>query len=98
MRLQLHPVNPEARLMKKVAEIFQRDGILVYPTDSGYSLGCNALSRPAVQKLYRVKRAVKKYVMALMFQDFSAITEFARVDNYAFRTMKRLMPGPYTFI
>lgn len=84
--------------MKRVKEVFESDSVVVYPTDSGYSLGCNALSRKAVNKLYHLKRAMKKYLMAIMVQDFSALSEFARVDNAAFRYMKHLVPGPYTFV
>lgn len=98
MRLELHPITPQVRLMKRVKEAFESDSVVVYPTDSGYSLGCNALSRKAVNKLYHLKRAMKKYLMALMVQDFSALAEFARVDNAAFRYMKHLVPGPYTFV
>lgn len=98
MRLQLHPVTPQIRLMKRVAEAFEADGVIIYPTDSGYSMGCNALSRKAVNRLYHLKRAMKKYLMALMVRDFGALSEFARVDNSAFRYMKHLVPGPYTFI
>jgi tRNA threonylcarbamoyl adenosine modification protein (Sua5/YciO/YrdC/YwlC family) len=84
--------------MKRALETFEADGVVVYPTDSGYSLGCNALSRKAVNKLYHLKRAMKKYLMALMVRDFSALSEFARVDNAAYRYMKHLVPGPYTFV
>ncbi|HLP41389.1 MAG TPA: L-threonylcarbamoyladenylate synthase [Fibrobacteria bacterium] len=98
MRLELHPITPQVRLMKRVKEVFESDSVVVYPTDSGYSLGCNALSRKAVNKLYHLKRAMKKYLMAIMVQDFSALSEFARVDNAAFRYMKHLVPGPYTFV
>lgn len=98
MRLELHPVTPQVRLMKRVLETFESDGVVIYPTDSGYSLGCNALSRKAVNKLYHVKRAMKKYLMALMVRDFSALSEFARIDNAAYRYMKHLVPGPYTFV
>jgi tRNA threonylcarbamoyl adenosine modification protein (Sua5/YciO/YrdC/YwlC family) len=84
--------------MKRVLEIFEKGGICVYPTDSGYSLGCDARNRAAVNKLYHLKRALKKYVMALMVRDFSTVTDFARVDNTAYRYMKKLTPGPYTFI
>jgi tRNA threonylcarbamoyl adenosine modification protein (Sua5/YciO/YrdC/YwlC family) len=98
MRLELHPVTPQVRLMRRVLETFEADGLVIYPTDSGYSLGCNALSRKALNKLYHVKRAMKKYLMALMVRDFSALSEFARIDNAAFRYMKHLVPGPYTFV
>jgi tRNA threonylcarbamoyl adenosine modification protein (Sua5/YciO/YrdC/YwlC family) len=98
MLLYLHPVTPEARHMKRVLETFEKGGIVVYPTDSGYSLGCDARNRTAVNKLYHLKRAMKKYLMALMVRDFSTVTDFAHVDNTAYRTMKKLVPGPYTFI
>jgi tRNA threonylcarbamoyl adenosine modification protein (Sua5/YciO/YrdC/YwlC family) len=98
MLLPLHPVTPEARHMKRVLEVFEKGGICVYPTDSGYSLGCDARNRTAVNKLYHLKRALKKYLMALMVRDFSTVTDFARVDNTAYRYMKKIVPGPYTFI
>jgi tRNA threonylcarbamoyl adenosine modification protein (Sua5/YciO/YrdC/YwlC family) len=98
MRLELHPQNPQVRLMKKVLDVFAADGVVVYPTDSGYSLGCNALSRKAVNKLYHLKRAMKKYLMALMVREFSMLSEFAKIDNSAYRYMRHLVPGPYTFV
>ncbi len=98
MRLELHPKNPETRLMHRVLEAFEKGGVVVYPTDSGYSLGCDALNKKGVDKLYHLKRAMKKYVMALMVRDFSVVTDFARVDNAAYRYMKKLVPGSYTFI
>ncbi len=98
MRLELHPITPQTRLIKKVLDVFEGDGVLVYPTDSGYSLGCNAMSKKAVHKLYHLKRAIKKYMMALMVPDFSTVSDFARVDNFAFRYMRSLVPGPYTFL
>jgi tRNA threonylcarbamoyl adenosine modification protein (Sua5/YciO/YrdC/YwlC family) len=98
MLLHLHPVTPEARHMRRALETLEKGGICVYPTDSGYSLGCDARNRTAVNKLYHLKRAIKKYVMALMVRDFSTVTDFARVDNVAYRYMKKIVPGPYTFI
>jgi tRNA threonylcarbamoyl adenosine modification protein (Sua5/YciO/YrdC/YwlC family) len=98
MRLALHPKNPETRLVHRVLETFEKGGVVVYPTDSGYSLGCDALNKPGVNRLYHLKRAMKKYFMALMVRDFSVVTDFAKVDNAAYRYMKKLVPGPYTFI
>jgi tRNA threonylcarbamoyl adenosine modification protein (Sua5/YciO/YrdC/YwlC family) len=98
MRLELHPKNPEVRLMKKVLEAFAAGEVVIYPTDSGYSMGCDALSKKGVHKLYHLKRAMKKYLMALMVRDFGALTEFAKVETSAFRYMKALVPGPYTFV
>ena len=98
MRLVLHPKTPEARLVRKVLDIFGKGGVVVYPTDSGYAIGCDALNKAAVHKLYHLKRQVKKYFMALMVRDFSVVAGFAKVDNAAYRYMKKLAPGPYTFI
>jgi tRNA threonylcarbamoyl adenosine modification protein (Sua5/YciO/YrdC/YwlC family) len=94
----LHPETPQERWMQKIADIFNAGGVVVYPTDSGYSVGCDANNIKAIQKLYNLKKGIKKYVMALMFQDFSHISEYATVDNNAFRYMKARTPGPYTFI
>jgi tRNA threonylcarbamoyl adenosine modification protein (Sua5/YciO/YrdC/YwlC family) len=98
MRLELHPKNPEVRFMKKVLDAFAAGEVVVYPTDSGYSMGCDALSKKGVHKLYHVKRAMKKYLMALMVRDFGALSEFAKVETSSFRYMKAVVPGPYTFV
>lgn len=98
MRLELHPKNPEVRFMKKVMDAFAAGEVVIYPTDSGYSMGCDALSKKGVNKLYHLKRAMKKYLMALMVRDFGALSEFAKVETSAFRYMKAVVPGPYTFI
>jgi tRNA threonylcarbamoyl adenosine modification protein (Sua5/YciO/YrdC/YwlC family) len=98
MRLELHPKNPEVRLMKKVLDAFAAGEVVIYPTDSGYSMGCDALSKKGVHKLYHLKRAMKKYLMAIMVRDFGALSEFAKVETSSFRYMKSVVPGPYTFI
>lgn len=97
-RISLHPVNPEKRLIKKIIEVFEEGGLVIYPTDTGYSVGCTVRSKKAITRLYHLKRAIKKYVMAIIVPDFSAITEFALVENHVFRYMKGKLPGPYTFI
>jgi len=94
MRLALHPKNPETRLVQRVLEVFEKGGVVVYPTDSGYSLGCDALNKSGVNRLYHLKRAMKKYFMALMVRDFSVVTDFAKVDNAAYRYMKKTRAGP----
>lgn len=97
-RITLHPITPEKRLIKKIVTVFENGGLVIYPTDTGYSIGCTVRSKKAITRLYHLKRAIKKYVMAIIVPDFSAITEFALVDNTAFRYMKGKLPGPYTFI
>jgi tRNA threonylcarbamoyl adenosine modification protein (Sua5/YciO/YrdC/YwlC family) len=94
----LHPQNPEARLVKQIAKIFQSGGIVVYPTDSGYSIGCDVNHPKALERLYQIKKPLKKYVMSLLLPDLSAITEFAIVSNASYRIIKERVPGHYTFI
>jgi tRNA threonylcarbamoyl adenosine modification protein (Sua5/YciO/YrdC/YwlC family) len=96
-RFQLHPENPEKRWVQKIADLLNKDGVGIIPLDSGYGIGCSSQSPKAVKKLYQLI-AEKKYTATLIFQDFSAITDFAKIDNYAFKFMKQKLPGPYTFI
>jgi tRNA threonylcarbamoyl adenosine modification protein (Sua5/YciO/YrdC/YwlC family) len=98
MLLEIHPVTPQVRFMQRILTAMDDDKIVVYPTDSGYSLGCNANSRKAINRLYHLKRAIKRYYMAIMAHDFAALTDFVKIDNSAFRIFKRYTPGPYTFI
>ncbi|MEN9353474.1 MAG: hypothetical protein RL318_799 [Fibrobacterota bacterium] len=76
----------------------RNDGLVVYPTTSGYALGCLASSHKGRDRIYKLKGKDKAKVMALLFHDFSHIAQYARVSNFAFRTMKHVVPGPYTFI
>ncbi len=94
----VHPENPQRRLVQRVVDIYNKGGLIVYPTDAGYSVGCNAEDKKAINRLYKLKKPVKKFVMALMFDDFSRITEYAKVDNFAFKYIKQRESGRYTFI
>jgi tRNA threonylcarbamoyl adenosine modification protein (Sua5/YciO/YrdC/YwlC family) len=94
----LHPENPQKRLVQKVVDIFEKGGLIVYPTEAGYSVGCSSEDKKAIHRLYALKKPIKKYVMALMFNDFSKITEYALIDNFAYRYMKERQSGHYTFI
>jgi tRNA threonylcarbamoyl adenosine modification protein (Sua5/YciO/YrdC/YwlC family) len=96
--IHLHPENPEARHIKRIADLFRRGGLVVYPTDSGYSVGCDVSNAKALEKLYNLKKPLKKYVMALLLPDLKTITEFAVMDNTAYRMIKERVPGHFTFI
>jgi tRNA threonylcarbamoyl adenosine modification protein (Sua5/YciO/YrdC/YwlC family) len=96
--LRVHPETPQTRFVEQVAQVLQNDGLVVYPTTSGYALGCLASSHKGRDRLYKLKGKDKAKVMALLFHDFSHIAQYARVSNFAFRTMKHVVPGPYTFI
>jgi len=98
MRLSVHPITPQKRFVDQTVKFLENGSVLILPTESGYTMGCSALSKKGLHKLYQIKKPAKKYSMALMFRDFSSVSEFARIDNYAFKFMKPLVPGPYTFI
>jgi tRNA threonylcarbamoyl adenosine modification protein (Sua5/YciO/YrdC/YwlC family) len=97
-RLELHPRNPQTRHIKSIAEALQKDGLVLYPTDSGYAIGCNAESSKAIHKLYALKKPMKKFFMALLIPDIKKANGYARISNFAFSVIKNRVPGPYTFI
>ena len=98
MRLEVHPENPQARIVKQAAEILEDDGLVLYPTESGYAIGCNAESSKAIHKLYALKKPMKKFFMALIVPDIRFASGYAHVSNFAFNIIKQRVPGPYTFI
>lgn len=98
MRLEVHPQNPQARFVKQAAEVLEDDGLVLYPTESGYAIGCSAESTRAIHRLYQLKKPMKKFVMAVIIPDIRSAAEYAHVSNFAFQIMKHRVPGPYTFI
>ncbi len=97
-RIQIHPQNPEKRLMTQIAGIIKDGGLLIYPSDSGYTLGCTIHSKKALTRLYLMKKKIKKYAMTLMVHDFPILSEWAEMENFMYKYMKHCLPGPYTFI
>lgn len=97
-RIQLHPLNPEKRLMIQISDTIKEGGLIIYPTDSGYTLGCTIHSKKALTRLYMMKKEIKKYTMTLMVHDFPILSEWAEMENFMYKYMKHCFPGPYTFI
>jgi tRNA threonylcarbamoyl adenosine modification protein (Sua5/YciO/YrdC/YwlC family) len=97
-RIQIHPANPQIRLLKSAVDILKEGGLLVYPTDSVYGLGCDLLNKNAVEKIYRIKGNDKRKLLSFICSDLKNISEYAYVSNAAYKIMRRLLPGPYTFI
>lgn len=96
--LWVHPEDPQARLIKQAVAIIQKGGVAAYPTDAGYALGC-ALGYPeAIQRIRQIRRLDDKHFFTLLCRDMAELAHYAMMDNAAFRTVKRLVPGPYTFI
>ena len=94
----VHPTHPQARLIRRAAEITRAGGLIAYPTDSCYALGCHLGDAAAQARLRRVRRMDEKHHLTLMCRDLSEISAYALVDNAQFRTLKIATPGAYTFI
>jgi tRNA threonylcarbamoyl adenosine modification protein (Sua5/YciO/YrdC/YwlC family) len=97
-RLQIHPENPQGRYLKAATEVLQDGGLIIYPTDSVYGLGCDLFNKNAVEKIYQKKGNDKRKLLSFICPDLKGITEYAYVSNAAYKVMRHLLPGPYTFI
>jgi tRNA threonylcarbamoyl adenosine modification protein (Sua5/YciO/YrdC/YwlC family) len=96
--LNIHLENPQSRLIKKVIDVLDRGGIIAYPTDSGYALGCALGNKSAMERIIRIRQLKKHHHFTLMLKDLSHVGEYAKLKNSGFRLMKKILPGPYTFI
>ena len=94
----IHPDNPQGRLIHQAVNIVKNGGVIVYPTDSGYAIGCGLGEKKAMDKITQIRNVDKHHNFTLVCRDLSEIASFARVDNAAFRVIRHLTPGPYTFI
>jgi tRNA threonylcarbamoyl adenosine modification protein (Sua5/YciO/YrdC/YwlC family) len=95
---EVHPQNPQARLIRQAAQIIQSGGIVAVPTDSAYALVCRLDDKGAVEKLRRIRGIDEKHHLTLLVRDLSEIATYARVDNRQYRQLKAVTPGPYTVI
>ncbi len=98
MLLSVHPVNPQGRHISRAVDVLRSGGVVIYPTDTIYGIGCSIFQAAAIERVYRIKRQDRKKPFSFICSDLAHISEYARVDNPAFRLMKGLIPGPYTFI
>ena len=98
MRITIHPTHPQKHLVKQAVEVLRADGVIVYPTDSCYALGCAIDSVAAVQRIRQIRQMTKHQYLSLVCRDLSELSTFARVDNASYRMLRSLVPGPYTFI
>jgi len=96
MRIEIDPFRPKPRAVSQVADILTKGGIIVYPTDTVYGLGCLITNKQGIDKINKIKTSKKP--KSIMFSDIKEISQYAKVSNEAFRLMRLLLPGPYTFI
>lgn len=97
-RLIVHPKNPQVRLVEKAAQVVRQGGVIAYPTDSSYAIGCHLDDKAAVERLRRIRGADRHHHFTLVCRDLSEIATYAQVDNPRYRLLRSLTPGPYTFI
>jgi tRNA threonylcarbamoyl adenosine modification protein (Sua5/YciO/YrdC/YwlC family) len=98
MLLQINPQNPQPRLIVQVAEILKQGGVIAYPTDTTYGIGSSIFSKRGIDRIYQLKHREKKKPFSFICADLSEVARYAKVSNYAFKILKRFLPGPYTFV
>jgi tRNA threonylcarbamoyl adenosine modification protein (Sua5/YciO/YrdC/YwlC family) len=96
--IEIHPTDPQPRRVDSVARIIRDGGLIAYPTDSSYAFGCHIGDAKAINRIHRIRRTDKKHNFTLVCSDLSEISVYAHVDNWAYRLIKSMTPGPYTFI
>lgn len=96
--VSIHGDNPQPRLIRQVAETLDSGGIIVYPTDTVYGLGCELFNKKGIERIHQIKQMDRRKKMSFICSDLKDLSQYARVSNYAYRTMKRFLPGPYTFV
>jgi|ERR1051326_3405183 tRNA threonylcarbamoyl adenosine modification protein (Sua5/YciO/YrdC/YwlC family) len=98
MYVKVHPKNPQGKRIERAVEVLRKGGVIIYPTDTVYGIGCSIFDTGAIERIYRIKKQAHTKPFSFMCSDLSHISEYARVSNAAFRLMKQLVPGPFTFL
>jgi len=98
MLFKINCRNPQKRLIRRVIDILREGGTIAYPTDTYYGIGCDIMNKKAIQKIYHLKQRSKNQPFSFICSNLKNISQYAKVTNYAYKTMKRMLPGPYTFI
>jgi len=98
MIIAINPKNPQRRLIRRVVEVLEGGGVIGYPTDTIYGVGCDLFNQEAIRKIHRLKKLEDKKPLSFICSDLKDISRYAYVSNYAYKMMKRLLPGPYTFV
>jgi tRNA threonylcarbamoyl adenosine modification protein (Sua5/YciO/YrdC/YwlC family) len=96
--VELHPTDPQPRRVAEIVAAIRAGALVAYPTDSSYAIGCHIGDKKAMDRIHRIRRTDKNHNFTLVCRDLSEISIYARIDNWAYRLMKSLTPGPYTFI
>jgi tRNA threonylcarbamoyl adenosine modification protein (Sua5/YciO/YrdC/YwlC family) len=95
---ELHPQNPQVRFINKAVDVLKSGGIIIFPTDTFYGLGCDLFNKDGIEQILSIKNETDTKLFSFICSDLKDIAKYAKVSDYAYRTMKYLLPGPYTFI
>jgi len=98
MLLEINPNNPQPRLISKIVDILEKGGVIAYPTDTTYGIGCSIMSKRGIERIYSIKQREKNKPFSFICSDLSDIARYARVSNFQYKVMKRFLPGAYTFV
>ena len=98
MIIKVNPQNPQERLLRQAVEVLLGGGLIAYPTDTTYAIGCDLFNLKGIARIYQIKRRPTSKPFSFICHDLKNISEYAQVGNYAYKVMKRLLPGPYTFV
>ncbi|MHB9096430.1 MAG: L-threonylcarbamoyladenylate synthase [Syntrophales bacterium] len=98
MLIAINNQNPQMRLVRRAVEILKSGGIIIYPTDTVYGMGCDLFNKKGIERIYEIQRRERKQPLSFICADLKDISHYARVSDDAYKIMKRLLPGPYTFI
>lgn len=98
MLLKVNPLNPQKRAILRIVEVLKAGGVIIYPTDTVYGLGCDLFNKGAIERIYKIKRASPSKRLSIICPDLAQVALYAQLTDKAFKFMKKLTPGPYTFI
>lgn len=95
---ELHPDNPQLRFLNKAVDVLKNGGVIIFPTDTYYGLGCDLFNKNGIEQLFSIKHESDSKLFSFICSDLKDISTYAKVSDYAYKSMKKLLPGPYTFI
>lgn len=98
MLTAINQQNPQKRLILQIADILRSGGVIAYPTDTTYGIGCSIFSKKGVERIYRIKQREKKKPFSFICSSLAEVSKYAQVSNYSFKILKKYLPGPYTFV
>ena len=98
MLISINTENPQPRLIKQIVECLKQGGVIIYPTDTTYGIGCDIFNRKGIKKIFQIKHRDSRKPFSFICNDLAEISTYAQVSNFAFKIMKRYLPGPYTFV